>query len=114
MSILKHPLWPALKPFMRIEYYGRDGASEPRWRIEFAPMPPALLTVALSTVVPCICGCGRDINFARVRKLPGQRKSPANLRGVYYACSSRADAGCARGKAARTEYRAVRAAVEAP
>ena len=106
MSILAQPIWPDLRPYVRIEIYARDGgAANARHRIEIdAPADGILLRKFLATVMPCV-KCQRRIHPIRLR---------AGGQHVYCAatCELSVSYACARSRAARDEYDAVRAAVE--
>lgn len=104
-AFVDHPLFPLLKPFVRIELYARDGGHKnPRFRINFNTMPPELRQAASIMHVPCVA-CGKPINPVRV-----------HARGSYFAgtCPLAVNIACSRSQAARVEYQRVREAVEAP
>jgi len=106
VSILQHPIWPELQPFVRIEIYDRDGGHEhPRHRIEIDTPPSGiLLRKFLAVEMPCVV-CGRTIHPLREREGRGH---------LYYAatCSLDVTFACARSAAARVEYDAIKAAVD--
>lgn len=107
MSLLAQPIFEALRPFVRIETYARDGGHRhPRIRIEIDPLPPLFHAAAVQATMPCV-DCGRLIRFVRERR--GKRGKPG---GLYYAptCPLRVSLQCRSSGAARDEYEAVRAA----
>ena len=105
MSILTHPLWPVLRPFVTIQRYGRDtGPRGARWRIEIGkPADGILLRQLLAIVMPCV-HCGRPIHPVRLR---GGRP------GLYFAgtCGLDVTFKCSRSAAARQEYLVVKRAM---
>jgi hypothetical protein len=107
VSILAHPDWPILRPYLRIERYGRDtGRHGARVRLEVdRPADGILVRRILGIRMPCV-GCGRPISPVRCRQ---------GLNHMYYAptCALDVTYRCARGRAAREEYRAVVEALEA-
>ena len=107
MSILLHPDWPTLRPFLRVEQYARDsGRRGARVRLEVdRPEDGRILRRLLGIVMACVA-CGRPVHPIRER---GGRA------GLYFAptCSLDVRFGCARGGKASREYLDVRAAVEA-
>ena len=106
MSILTHPLWPELRPYVHIGVYGRDGGPDnPRHRIDVrTPDSGVVLRRLLAITMPCVV-CQRPIHPVRTR-----RKGP-----LYYAatCSLDVSYACARSAEARTEYDAVKRAMTA-
>jgi hypothetical protein len=97
MSILKHAIWPQLRPWIVIGTYGRDGGSEtPRHRIELRTPPKALLETFLAVEAPCV-SCGTPSHPIRRRGSSG---------GVYYAaaCPLSVSIKCSRCIAAAMEY----------
>lgn len=107
MSILSHPGWPILRPYIRIERYARDtGRHGARVRLEIEPPTDGDTLRYLLTIQMACVHCRRIHNPVRPR---------ARRPGWYYAgsCPLRVTYGCARSRAARQEYLDVRAAVEA-
>jgi len=106
MSIVQHPLWPEVKPFMRLEKYDRDGGHQhPRYRIEVtAPTSGIVLRELLALEMGCV-SCGRTIHPIRMRQ--GKHGH------LYYAatCELAVNYGCARSSAARREYQTVKDAL---
>jgi len=105
VTFTEHPLFPKLRPFVRIELYSRDGGHKnPRFRINFNPMPTGLHVEAMELETHCV-SCGRRINPVR-----------DSARGVYFAatCPLAVNIACSRSSKARDEYKRVRDAVEAP
>lgn len=107
MSILAHPDWRLLRWYLRVERYSRDtGPNGARVRLEVdRPSDGIALRRLLAIRMPCV-GCGRQISPVRTRQ---------GLQHLYYAptCPLNARYGCSRGRAAREEYLAVRAALDA-
>lgn len=105
MTLLAHPAWPRLRPYVAVE---RDASSKTRVRIELRRMPPALVAVALAVEVGCVA-CGRAVNPIRARKGPGNKRSEAVGHGLYVApaCPLSVNVGCSRGTAVRDEYLAI-------
>lgn len=104
MSMTKHPLWPQIREYVRIEIYSRDGIKHPRMRIEFkSGMPHRLRSRLLAATMPCVA-CGSRIHFARTRAAKTKRGTPHQH--LYYAvtCPLDVNIGCSRGKAAAAEY----------
>lgn len=107
MSILDHPIWPVLEPYINDQVYGRDGGPDhPRHRFDVhPPTDGVLLRRFLATTMPCVT-CGTEIHPIRSR---------AKGRGqLYYAATCPLDVtyGCARSRAARTEYARLKLALE--
>ena len=111
MSIVQHPMWPELAPYIRIEMYGRDGGPDtPRHRIEVVPPDRDTSVRWQALEMPCVA-CHRLMHPIRAR-------APAkNTRGwprhLYYAATCPLDVrkGCSKGKAAEEEYDRVKEAV---
>ena len=105
MSILQHPIWPALQPYVHIGVYGRDGGpTNPRHRIDIrTPHDGSLYRRFLAVTMPCVV-CGRTINPIRHRAHSGP---------LYYAatCSLDQTFACARSRAVRIEYDQVKTAM---
>ena len=106
MSILQHPEWPLVRQYLRVEVYGPDtGRRGARIRLEVdRPADGILIRRLLAIRMPCVA-CGRAISPVRYRQ---------GMRRMYYAgtCGLDVTYRCARGHAARDEYRVVRAALE--
>jgi hypothetical protein len=106
VSILQHPEWPLLRQYLRVEIYGPDtGRHGARFRLEInRPADGILVRRLLAIRMPCV-DCGRQISPVRSRQ---------GMRHLYYAGSCGLDITyrCARGSAAREEYRAIREALE--
>lgn len=106
MSILDHPIWPELQPYIRIQVYGRDGGPDrPRHRIEVEqPTAGALRARLLGAEMACV-SCGRTIRPIRQRH--GDHGT------WYYAatCELEQSYACARSAPARLEYTAIREAM---
>lgn len=107
MSILNHPSWHELRPYVRLEQYGRDtGSNGPRIRIEvLQPSDGRLARMFLALTMPCVA-CHKLIHPIRQREGHGH---------WYYAatCPLEKTFSCARGRAARQEYLLVRKAIGA-
>lgn len=105
MSVLEQPWWPELRPLMRVQVYGRDGGPlKPRFRLEVM-LPTHAAERWLAVTMPCVA-CGRPIQPIRQR---------VRWETAYFAptCALLRRLPCSRGSAARDEYLAVRAAIEA-
>ena len=112
MSIVEHPLWPEIRPYVRIERYDRDGGhGHPRYRIEVDP-PNADRSAAWQVVMMRCVACGAPMHPIRERAPANNKRG--NPRHLFYAatCPLRIRMGCARSAAARDEYLRVRADVE--
>jgi hypothetical protein len=101
-SILDHPEWPALRPFLRAEAYDRDRnvRGYARRRIEvLTPTSSRLRAWLQGITTPCVA-CGRRMRPIR------ERRGWATL---YWAscCSLEVNPSCSRTKAAAHEYRRV-------
>lgn len=109
-SIVQHPDFARLRPFIRVIPTGKDGSVlHPRNRIELSSeAPPEVRKLALSIRIPCVC-CGRIIAPFRRRKAPNDR---APTPAIYFAaaCPLRLRVGCSRGRAASEEYARVEGA----
>jgi len=103
MSIHKTPLWAELKKFVVIQIYGRDGHPNPRFRINFRPMPQDLLVKALALTIPC-AACGDPVHPVRIGK----------GFGLYYAgsCPLTKNIACSRSGKVSAEYIAIKAEVD--
>jgi hypothetical protein len=107
VSILRHTIWPALQPYIRLEIYGRDGGPDkPRHRIEVLTPPDDLRRQFLAAEMPCV-HCGSSIHPIRAR---------AGHQHLYFAatCSLDVRYSCARSREARDEYSAIKAAMAPP
>jgi hypothetical protein len=98
--LLAHPLWPLIRPWVKIQTYDRDGGhADPRHRIELdAPDNDAFRAVVLAVTVPCVA-CGAVIHPIRSRA--------ADTHGNLYiavTCPLNVRMGCARGGAASDAY----------
>ena len=105
MSVLTQPWWPELRPLMRVQVYGRDGGPlRPRFRLEVT-LPANTADQWFAVTMPCVA-CGRPIQPIRQR---------VRWETAYFTptCSLLRRLPCSRGKAARDEYLAVRAALDA-
>jgi len=100
MGILSHAKWNDIKPFLKIEEVAGDGG---RVRLEIKDVPPTHRAQFLALVMPCVA-CGAEIHPIRERS--GSKHQVGKLSHLYYACTCPLEVrmGCARGKAARTEY----------
>lgn len=114
MSITQLPEWDALiRPYVKIEYYGRDGGPvKPRFRIEMGLPPAPVVAVWLGLRTACV-DCGALVAPLRARKGANKRGAP---RGFYYApsCPLSVNVACSRSRAAHEEYERVRSVVEGP
>ena len=102
-GLIGHPLWRRMRDYLVIEEYARDGGHEdPRVRLEFKGVPPALASEALSIKVPCV-SCSKPI-------APIRRRKGSTLSSLYYACacSLEANTACSRTRAAADDYRRLR------
>ena len=111
-SVLTHPDWPTVAPYIRVEYYNRDGsARDPRFRLEVLTMPEDVAEVALKLEIGCP-SCGRTIHPIRARALSKRSRAP-HKRHYYLAvaCPLDVSVACSRGYAARDEYLKIRAAL---
>lgn len=111
--LLRHPLWPELKPYLRAEAAGEGERHRRRYRIEVERLPVVLLPEALALKVPC-CACGRRIHPIRKRRPPGNKRSRRqSAAGLYYAaaCPLAQCVGCSRGIEAKANYAAMAAAL---
>jgi hypothetical protein len=98
MKLLEHPLWPAIRPYVRVETYDRDGGhAHPRHRIELDDVG-RLRPVLLAIEVECAAQCGRLIHPIRARW--GGRGGLF----VSVSCTLDVNVGCARGPRAHAEY----------
>ncbi len=111
MSFINHPLWPELKPYLRVEKAAKD-TKKSRVRIEVLPLPPELRKKALAAWSPCVA-CAAEMHPIRARKGPNKRK-PRPPVHLYFAaaCPLNEDFGCSRGAAARDEYNAIAKALK--
>lgn len=111
MSILDHPDWAYLQPWIEIQIYARDGGHKhPRVRIEVQSCTPsAIVRKALSLTMQCVA-CGAPIHPFRARGNPKRGERVAQ--NVYFAaaCPLNVNVACSRGAEARDEYLAVKAA----
>lgn len=103
-SVLDHPLWSKLAPYVRKESYNRDGsARDPRNRFELKTMPEKLDARALRMEVRC-CKCGATIHPIRARKDGKARMEVARHRYLSVSCPLNVNISCSRSKAAKEEY----------
>lgn len=99
MSILVHPLWPLLEPYLVVEHYDKDGGHEdPRIRIELRDLPPELAITAADLITRCVT-CGKKI-------FPFRQRVGSPWSALYYAptCPLERELACARSAPARQEY----------
>lgn len=101
-ALLAHPLWPSLRPYVVVQRTARHT------RLELRGLPPDLAARALAMVVPC-CACGAAVHPVRQRVAPGAR-ARTSVAGLYLAvtCELHVRMGCARGRAAKDAYSAIR------
>lgn len=106
-SITTHDAWPLVKPWIKIQRYGRDpGVHGARVRIEIVvrPRDADIERQLLALTMPCVA-CEREMHPIRERH---------GRPGLYYAATCPLDVSmpCSRGAAARDEYERVKKAVE--
>lgn len=102
-SLTEHPIWPTLKPLIRIEDYARDGGHRhPRHRIEVLTPTREVCDELLAVEMPCVA-CGSVIHPIRQRHATQGR----NTLFVAVTCELKVNIGCARGAAARDEYKKI-------
>lgn len=98
-------LFDAVRPWIVIEDYSRDGGHEnPRHRIEVAnDTPPHVRAILLALTAGCVA-CGARVHPFRERNGGSSRGGAASH--VYYACACplAERIGCSRGKSARDDY----------
>ena len=99
VTILQHPLWPELLPYMLPQQKGDDGKT----RLEVLAMPDALTRMAVLLEVKCPA-CGLPMHPIRARAEAQRGEHLAQ--NLYYAaaCSLRDDVACSRSAAAHDEY----------
>lgn len=103
-SIIDHPIWDELAPYVRKEKYDRDGsARKPRNRFELAKVPPELLRRALAVRIGC-CRCGKPISPIRARQGEGDRMELPRHLYLAVACPLDVNIGCSRGRDSKNEY----------
>lgn len=104
MSLLDHPRWPEIAPYVRVETYSRDGGHHhPRHRLEV--LRPPNIRRFTDVHMPCVA-CGALIHPIRLRNGRGRVH-------CYLAvtCSLSVRYACARSRAAAVEYERIVAAV---
>lgn len=105
MSILNHPSWREIRPYVLVEEYSRDsGPNGARGRIEIhVPSDVRLARMFLALTMACV-RCGRLMHPIRQRDGGGR---------YYYAASCQSpNNACSKGRAASSEYLAVRRHME--
>jgi len=104
VSIMKHPEWPVIRGYLRIEYYDRDGGhAHPRHRIEVrSSIPSQLREKFLKLTCDCVA-CAAPIHPIRNR-IKGGRATHAGHLYLAVACPLDVKIGCSRGNAANAEY----------
>ena len=115
-SILKHPLWPEIRPFVVIQFVPQDEKAKhkrPRFRIEIKKVPMELAVKALNIEIPCP-SCKNPYHPIRARKAPAKRGDPP-AKGLYYAsgCPLNVRMGCSRGMTASLTYDAIHTDIQA-
>lgn len=112
MSLIKHPMWPQIAPFVKIEIYAPDGGhANPRFRLEFVKeITQQQKKEWVAITVPCV-KCGNSIHPIRERK-PGERAPEIGHIYIAPCCPLNVSVGCSRGNSAHLEYLAIRSAVE--
>lgn len=102
MSIVNHPIWPEVRPFVHIHIYARDNG---RHRIDIrTPADRTLYRRFLDATMPCVV-CQRPIHPIR-----GEKRG-----GLYYACTceQKQSLRCSRSHGdSSAEYQRVKAAIE--
>jgi hypothetical protein len=100
--ILDHKLWPAVLPFVRVEYYDRDtnAQHEPRFRLEVNDPGRHLRSAFLALRTRC-ANCDRLVN-------PIKSRRGSSRLFITVSC----DGSCQRGRRAHEAYEAIRDAVE--
>lgn len=107
MTLLQHPIWPSLLPYVTVETYSRDGGpSHPRHRLEVVPPSIRRLHDAFLGLSIGCARCGRPIHPIRVRQASGSRWY------LNMTCELAVNMGCARSRAASQAYEAIVAAVQ--
>jgi hypothetical protein len=98
MSIIHHPAWWDLRPYIRIQ----RGIGHDRIEVDM-PESSTLLRRFLSIKMPCVC-CGRSINPVRARAGQGN---------LYLSSTCEQDVSfcCSRSIDAREESDAIQAAI---
>ena len=113
-SIVDHPLWPELRPYVKIQYCPQDTVvkktgRKPRFRIEFRKLPAELAVKALDIMVACPA-CGKAHDPVRQRKGKAKRPEAEKLVGaIYYGATHRIkeNESCSKGNASSVEYQRI-------
>jgi hypothetical protein len=108
-GLLGQPFFAEIRPYMRLEFYDRDGGhKDPRVRIACHRMPDKLWARVLEHEMPCV-SCGKAIHPFRDRQRGAQPRS--DKQHVYYAatCPLSVNISCSRQDPSSDEYRRVRA-----
>lgn len=98
-SIIFHPLWKKLEPYLHVVEYDKDGGhKEPRIRIEFLDLPEKWSRELVMIEMLCVT-CQRPIH-------PLRRRIGDDWDRLYYApcCPVDARSACSRSRAAALEY----------
>jgi hypothetical protein len=102
VSVIEQSFFATFAPYFKIEPYKPDNH---RHRIEMRKMPPEVQAAAVAVTMPCVA-CGRQVHPFRAR----------DDGDVYFAatCPLDVNTACARGRAARDEYKRVVVAIGCP
>lgn len=98
-SIVFHPIWQKLHPYLLVDIYDRDGGhKDPRIRIGFVDLPETFSHELVMLVMPCV-HCERPNH-------PLRRRETDDWTRLYYGpcCPLAVRVSCSRGRAAELEY----------
>lgn len=100
VSLVFHPIFPKLRPYLKIDLCPQDGGTidDPRIRIGFNGLPESLGREATFVTMPCVACL--TANF------PLRKRQGDDFTRIYYACACPVAVrpGCSKGHAAWLEY----------
>jgi len=99
ISIVFHPIWKRLEPYLLVDVYDKDGGhDDPRIRIGFPDLPENFGRELVFLEMPCVT-CRRPNH-------PLRRREGDGFDRLYYAptCPLTVRMACSRSRAAELEY----------
>lgn len=99
MSIVFHPLWELLRPYLHVSLYDKDGGhQDPRIRIDLRDLPAELAISAADAIMKCVA--------CRTRIFPLRQREGDPWSRLYYAptCTLERSLACSRSPQAHIEY----------
>ena len=114
VSALTHKNWKHIKPWMQVQYYGKETRTNkvPRFRLELSgETPDKIKKMALAVRATCIA-CGHPIRPFRARANAKRGQSVAQHIYLAATCPLNVNLGCSRSGEARLIYLDIRKDLE--